>query len=154
MLNYNQFNPYLQQYNQQQQMLMPPYQPQQSVGGIDYTIQVSGKESAYQYCQKMGPNCTSPAMFDTTNIGIMYIGRTDSAGTPSIEAFDFVPHVEKPEAPAIDPTQYVSRTEFQGIADQVQQLKEAINGIHGQSQATAVPTTNAASTGTGPVAAG
>lgn len=124
--------------------LPPPYQQS---ANVDHTIKVSGRDSAYQYCQRMGPNSTSPAMFDTTRVGIMYIGTTDGAGMPTIEAFDYSPHVDEQDTPAIDPSQYVSRTEFDDV---VRQIKEAINGIHGQAQAmqpATVPTN-------GPVAAG
>jgi len=122
---------------------LPSFSPQQSVG-MDGTVKVNSKESAHQYCQRMGPNSTSPAMFDTTHVGIMYIGTTDGAGVPTVETFDYSPHVDEPAQPAFDSSQYVSRTELEDI---VRQLREEIsNGIHGPIQAATIPTD-------GPVAA-
>ena len=78
-------------------------------------------------------------MFDTTNVGIMYLGTTDGAGVPTVEAFDYTPHVDE-QAKPVDTSQYVSRSELDEI---IRQLKEEIsNGIHGSVQAatTAIPT--------------
>ena len=136
-------SPAFNQFNQMPQFQQPAYQQQQSVG-TDSTVKVNGRESAYQYCQKMGPNCTSPALFDTTQVGVMYIGTTDGAGVPTIEAFDYTPHIE--EAKEIDASQYVSRSEFDDV---VSQLKEAINGIHGQAQAAATDAANPGPSATG-----
>lgn len=138
------------QFNQTPQFQQPAYLNHQSVG-TDYTVKVNGRQSAYQYCQKMGPNCTSPALFDTTQVGIMYIGTTDGAGMPTIETFDYSPHVEEQTSPAIDTSQYVSRSEFDDV---VKQLKEAINGIHGQSQAAAATASSINPQPVQPVAAG
>lgn len=127
----------------QPQSQMYTYQPQQSAG-TNGTIEVNSKESAHQYCQRMGPNSTSPAMFDTTHVGIMYIGTTDGAGVPTVEAFDYFPHVDKPAQPALDSSQYVSRTELENI---VKQLREEIsNGIHGPIQPATTPTDGLAAT--------
>ena len=115
----------------QPQPQMFTYQPQQSAG-TDGTVKVNGRDSAYQFCQRMGPNSTSPAMFDTTHVGIMYIGTTDGAGVPTVEAFDYNPHVDEPVQSTFDSSQYVSRTELEDI---VKRLREEINnGIHGSVQ--------------------
>jgi hypothetical protein len=77
-------------------------------------------------------------MFDTTHVGIMYIGTTDGAGVPTVETFDYSPHVDEPVQPAFDSSQYVSRTELEDI---VKRLREEIsNGIHGSIQPAATPT--------------
>jgi hypothetical protein len=101
---------------------LPSFSPQQSAG-TDGTVKVNGRDSAYQFCQRMGPNSTSPAMFDTTHVGIMYIGTTDGAGVPTVEAFDYSPHIDD-QAKPIDMSQYVSRSELDEV---VRKLREEID---------------------------
>lgn len=91
---------------------------------------VNGPQSAMQMGYQMGPNRMSEAIFDT-NGKVFYIVTTDGAGVPSLETFDFSPHVA---APTEVGDQYVPRSEFNTV---IAQLKEAIDGIHGPVQAAA-----------------
>lgn len=125
-------NPYLQQ--MQQQLNMQPML-QQPINGA---IQVNDRSSAMQY--QLPPNSTSPALFDT-NGKTFYIVTTDGTGAKTCEAFDYNPHIEDP-APSV--SDMVTRAEFQGLVDKVNELIGANNGIHGQVQAAA---TDAASSG-------
>lgn len=80
----------------------------------------------------MPPNSTSPALFNT-NGKVFYIVSTDGAGMPTLETFDFMPHVdEKPVQ--IDGAQFVSRAEFDEFAAKVNAVLGAGNGIHGPVQ--------------------
>lgn len=126
------YNPYLQNpYLSQQTMLPPqPVMPQaQPVNGI---TQVSGPESAMQFGRNMPPNSTSQALFDS-NGKVFYVVSTDGAGMPSLETFDFSPHVQA--QPVMTNGDYVSRSEFQTLADKVNQLIGGTNGIDGPVQA-------------------
>lgn len=150
-------NPYLQQqpiqqahqYVPYQQMPQTQYQPQpmQPTKG---TIQVSGPESAIQYGRGMPPNSQSPALFDSGG-KVFYIVTTDGACTPSLETFDYSPHVEQKRS-QLDGTQFVSRQEFEALVSKVDALGEQ-NGIHGQLQpvstgtAAAQPAATTAKTG-------
>lgn len=126
-------NPYVQQSLPQ----YAGYQPtvtqayQQPVNGV---IKVSGPNSALQYGYRLPPNSTSQPIFDN-NGKVFYVVSTDGAGVPSIETFDFSPHVE--EAPVtIDGAQFVSRVEFDEFTKKVNAALGAINGLHAAVPAT------------------
>lgn len=116
-------NPYLPQLPTYQAPQVQPYQ--QPVNG---TTQVSGPESAMQYGRRMPPNSTSPALFNT-NGKVFYIVTTDGAGMPTLETFDFSPHVEE-QPIQIDGAQFVSRQEFESFTAKVNAALGALNGIH------------------------
>lgn len=117
-------NPYLPITNQGQPV-MPMTQP---INGI---VKVNGPDSAMQ-CQ-LPPNSTSQPMFDN-NGQVFYVVSTDGTGGKTIETFDFSPHVQQP-VPAMG--DYVPRSEFQALADKVNQLIGGTNGIDGPIQAAA-----------------
>ena len=137
-------NPFLPQYNQGQpvQQMMQPYQ--QPVNG---TTQVSGPESAMQYGRRMPPNSTSPALFNT-NGKVFYIVSTDGAGMPTLETFDFSPHVDE-QPVQIDGAQFVSRQEFEDFTAKVNAALGALNGVHA-TVPTAVPAAGTANGVEGP----
>ena len=116
-------NPYMPQLPTYQAPQVQPYQ--QPVNG---TTQVSGPESAMQYGRRMPPNSTSPALFNT-NGKVFYIVSTDGAGMPSLETFDFSPHVEE-QPIKIDGAQFVSRTEYDQFVAKVNAALGALNGVH------------------------
>lgn len=107
----------------QQAQLMNGWQP--PANGI---TKLSGRESAYQYGQRMPPNSMSQALFDT-NGKVFYIVTTDGAGMPTVEEFDFSPHVES--TPVVERPEYVGRKEFDDLVAKVEALG---NGIHGSVQ--------------------
>ena len=129
---------------QQQQMLAAQAQTTQS-----NIIKVNGPDSALQY--PVAPGTQSQPLFDNAG-GVFYIVTADGAGSKTIEAFDFTPHVEpQPQQPA---ELYVTRSEYTDLLARFQQLKEEVtNGIHGpvQSDRTAAtevgPTASDARTG-------
>lgn len=116
-------NPYLPQLPTYQPPQVQPYQ--QPVNG---TTQVSGPESAMQYGRRMPPNSTSQALFNT-NGKVFYIVSTDGAGMPSLETFDFSPHVDE-QPVQIDGAQFVSRKEFEDFTAKVNAALGALNGVH------------------------
>lgn len=104
------------------------------------SVKVNGQQSAMQFGQSMPPNSESDPLFDAAG-GVFYIVSTDGAGVPSVEAFDYTPHVQ--ETVQIDGAQFVSRQEFDEFTAKVNAAIGAINnGIHGPVQAST--TTNAA----------
>lgn len=114
---------------------MQPVVPQQPVNGV---IKVNGRESAMQY--QLPPNSMSPALFDQ-NGETFYIVSTDGAGAKTVEAFDFLPHVDEPPL-QIDGAQFVSRKEFDDFAAKVYAVMGAGNGLHAtipEQSATATP---------------
>lgn len=119
-------NSYLAQ-NQYQPVIpsqtLQPYQ--QPVNGV---IKVSGPNSALQYGYRLPPNSTSQPIFDN-NGKVFYVVTTDGAGVPSIETFDFSPHVEQ-QPVQIDGAQFVSRSEFDEFTKKVTAALGAINGVH------------------------
>jgi len=120
-------NPYYQQQMQALQQLQtsPQVMPYQQQNG---PTKVNGPQSALQMGYGLGPNRTSEAIFDL-NGKVFYIVTTDGAGMPTVESFDFFPHVNQPTEVG---NQYVSRSEFDNV---IAQLKEAIDEIHGPVQA-------------------
>lgn len=84
---------------------------------IQELIRVTGIDGAKAY--QMPPNSVVP-LFDANN-DIMYIKTTDGAGFPSIRAFSFTPIEDAQE----QPTEYVSRSEFDAL---VAEVKELMNG--------------------------
>ncbi len=111
-------NPYLPQYNQ-------GYPVQAPVNGI---TKVNGRDSAMQY--QLPPNSMSPALFDVDG-RTFYVVSTDGAGAKTVEAFDYLPHIEEP--PPAPSSQGISREEFDALAAKVADM-EARNGIHGPVQ--------------------
>jgi hypothetical protein len=68
--------------------------------------------------------------------GTFYIVSTDGAGTKSLESFDFIPHIEQPQQ-SVSTADFVSRAEFEGFVNKVNELIGGNNGIHGSIQTTA-----------------
>lgn len=119
-------NPYLSQNPYQPVMPSQTVQPyQQPVNGV---IKVNGRDSAMQYGHRLPPNSTSQPIFDN-NGKVFYVVSTDGAGVPSIETFDFSPHVEQ-QPVQIDGAQFVSRAEFDEFTKKVNAALGAINGVH------------------------
>lgn len=110
-------NPYL-----QGQQNMPQYQPAPTNG----ITKVNGIDSARQYA--LPPNSMSPALFDN-NGKTFYVVSTDGAGGKTVEAFDYVPHVER-EPVTIDGAQFVSREEFDGFVSRVNAALGALDELH------------------------
>ena len=127
-------NPYLPSYNQGQPVtpMVQPYQ--QPVNGV---IKVNGRDSAMQYGHRLPPNSTSQPIFDN-NGKVFYVVSTDGAGVPSIETFDFSPHVEE-QPIQIDGAQFVSRQEFESFTAKVNAALGALNGVHAAVPAAPVP---------------
>jgi hypothetical protein len=112
-------NPYL-----QGQQGVPQYQPLAApTNGI---TKVNGIESARQYT--LPPNSMSPALFDN-NGKTFYVVSTDGAGGKTVEAFDYVPHVER-EPITVDGAQFVSREEFDGFVSRVDAALGALDELH------------------------
>lgn len=123
-------NPYI----APQQTFYPyPAMPQQQSN----IIKVNGPSSALQY--PVLANTQSPPLFDSAG-GLFYIVTADGAGSKTIEAFDYSPHVEAPAPTAVAA---VGRDEFDQLCKQVTSLKEEYDGILGSIQ-TANTTTYAA----------
>ena len=95
-------------------------QYQQPVNGV---VKVNGRDSALQY--QLPPNSMSPALFDN-NGKTFYIVSTDGTGMKTVEAYDFVPHVEQ-QPINIDGAQFVSRQEYDSFVAKVSAALEAIN---------------------------
>lgn len=115
---------------------IPGTQPMVSQQPVNGVIKVNGRDSALQY--QLPPNSMSPALFDQ-NGQTFYIVSTDGAGAKTVEAFDFMPHVE--ELPIeIDGAQFVSRQEFDEFAAKVNAVIGAqSNGVHEPVPAAAKP---------------
>ena len=120
-------SPWTYPYMQNIPAITPVQQTQSYPHATSGPTKVNGPQSAIQIGYQMGPNRMSEAIFDMSG-KVFYIVSTDGAGVPSVETFDFSPHVQ-PE-PAVG-GQYVQRSEFDEV---IGQLKEAINGIHGSVQ--------------------
>lgn len=131
------------------------YQPQPMpvAPPVNGVIKVNGRDSALQY--QLPPNSMSPALFDQ-NGRTFYIVSTDGAGTKTVEAFDFFPHVEE-QPIQIDGAQFVSKQEFDEFAAKVNAVLGVANdGVHAAVPAaagdafstaeSASPTSNWAST--------
>lgn len=131
-------NPYA---PQQYQYAQPQYRPsgymtagqsymQQPIHGFVY---VTGLEGAKAY--QMPPNSEMP-LFDSTS-DTLFIKTTDGAGFPTIEPCDVLKRGKS------DPEQqeYVTRAEldssYRDLAAQLEQMKEAINGLVPPAAATA-----------------
>jgi hypothetical protein len=115
-------NPYLPQ-SGYQAPLGQYFQYQQPVNGI---VKVNGRDSALQY--QLPPNSMSPALFDN-NGKTFYIVSTDGTGMKTVEAYDFIPHVEQ-QPINIDGAQFVSRQEYDSFVAKVSAALEAIDGVH------------------------
>ncbi len=117
-------NPYL---SPQQAFYPYPAMPQQQQQSN--IVKVNGPSSALQY--PVPANTQSPPLFDSAG-GLFYIVTADGAGSKTIEAFDYSPHVEPPAPTAVAA---VSRDEFDQLCKQVTSLKEEYDGILGSIQA-------------------
>lgn len=117
-------------WNNPYQQPVIPSQPTLPVNGI---TKVNGRDSAMQY--QLPPNSMSPALFDN-NGQVFYIVSTDGTGMKTIEAFDFSPHIEQPQQ-SVNVADFVSRAEFEGFVNKVNELIGGNNGIHGSVQAAA-----------------
>jgi hypothetical protein len=123
---------------QQQQMLATQAQATQS-----NIVKVNGPDSALQY--PVAPGTQSQPLFDNAG-GIFYIVTADGAGSKTIEAFDYTPHVEpQPQQPA---ELYVTRSEYTDLLARFQQLQEEVtNGVHGSVQAESTAAAQVGTTG-------
>jgi hypothetical protein len=123
---------------QQQQVLASQAQATQS-----NIVKVNGPDSALQY--PVAPGTQSQPLFDNAG-GIFYIVTADGAGSKTIEAFDYTPHVEpQPQQPA---ELYVTRSEYTDLLARFQQLQEEVtNGVHGSVQAESPAATEVGATG-------
>lgn len=121
---YQQFPMYQQPMGYQAPMAyqQQPMGYQQPVNGV---VKVRGRESALQY--QLPPNSMSPALFDA-NGRTFYIVSTDGAGTKTVEAFDYLPHVEEPQQLAR--SGYVGRAEFDALAARVNEMAGGSNGVY------------------------
>lgn len=122
-------NPYMPSGQGWQVNQLPNVQP---VNGI---VKVNGRESASQY--QLPPNSMSPALFDRDG-KTFYIVSTDGTGAKTVEAFDYVPHVEENPI-SVNGAEFVSRGEFDAFVTKVGAALEALNGVHGSVQAAARP---------------
>lgn len=95
------------------QITQAPQQP------VDNLIRVTGLDGAKAY---QLPANSSIALFDA-NDDVMYIKTTDGAGFPSIRAFRFSPIEAVQPEPVV--TDYVQRSEFDALAEQVRRLADA-----------------------------
>lgn len=133
-MQYNPYlaNPYMQQAIMPQVPQVPQYQ--QPVNGI---VKVNGQQSAMQV--QLPPNSTSQPMIDASfdgKHGMFYVVSTDGTGMKTVECFDFQPHVDQQPAHMAEPD-YVSRAEFQGLVEKVNQMIGGAHGTDGPVQAAA-----------------
>ena len=105
-----------------------PYQPSMPVSYQQQTpvhgfVYVNGIEGAKAY--QMPPNSEMP-LFDSTNDGVMFIKQTDGAGYPSITVVDCKRRGD-------EATGTVTRDDldkmYSDLTGQIEQLKEAVNGL-------------------------
>lgn len=108
-------NMYMPQYGYNQHPMNWSYQPQvaQPINGL---VSVTGIEGAKAY--QLPPNSSMP-LFDG-NQDLLYVKTTDAAGYPTIKTFRFEP-MENAQ-PTQEQADYVSRTEFEALAEQVREL--------------------------------
>lgn len=96
-----------------------PYVPQtttaQPVNGL---VSVTGMDGARAY--PMPPNSSMP-LFDNDN-DLLYVKTTDAAGYPTIKTFRF--ESAEPVKENIAEADYVSRSEFDELVEQVRKLVE------------------------------
>lgn len=125
-------NPYLQTYQQVQ-----PWQSQLGIGAqpTNGVVKVNGRDSALQY--QLPPNSMSPALFDN-NGKTFYIVSTDGTGMKTVEAFDYMPHVEE-DKNTLESGDFVARKEYEEFVRHVNEALGALNGLYG-----AVPTATGA----------
>lgn len=127
-------NPYMPQVQQPQYSPVVPSVTTPYLQPVNGVIKVNGRDSAMQYGHRLPPNSTSQPIFDN-NGKVFYVVSTDGAGVPSIETFDFSPHVEQ-QPVQIDGAQFVSRREFDDFTAKVNAALGAINGVHATVPAT------------------
>ena len=116
----------------QAQQPVTPQQYQQPVNGI---VKVNGRDSALQV--QLPPNSTSVPLIDSSfdgKRGTFYVVSTDGTGTKSVEAYDFVPHVDQ-QPVQIDGANFVSRQEYDQFVAKVSAALGALNGTYGPVQA-------------------
>lgn len=142
-------NPYLQGPQSIGQQMASVQQPQQAVGWgqsnvwpqqqpVNGIVKVNGRDSALQV--QLPPNSTSFPLIDSSfdgKRGTFYVVSTDGTGTKSVEAFDFVPHVDQ-QPVQIDGANFVSRQEYDQFVAKVSAALGALsNGTNGPVQTTA-----------------
>ena len=138
-------NPYLgypyQQYSPNPYQQNMTSMPNMSYGHQNNNVkQVNGPQSALQY--PVAPNTQSEPLFDV-NGKVFYVVTADAAGSKTLEAFDFSPHVEENPV-SIDGAKFVSKEEYDQFVAKVNAALEALNGVHA-----AVPTAAARYTADG-----
>lgn len=123
------YNPsmYMQQYGAYQPMSYG-YHPTYTAQPVNGLVSVTGIEGAKAY--QLPPNSSMP-LFDQDN-DLLYLKTTDSAGYPTIKTFAFKP-MEEPKHAAKEPeAEYVPRTEFDALVEQVKALAEKKGGKDGK----------------------
>ena len=91
------------------------------------TKKVNGPQSALMY--PVLPNTQSEPLFDY-NGKVFYIVSADSAGSKTLETFDYFPHVdEKPAQFKLD--DFVTRQEFDALSKRVNDALGVTHGVHG-----------------------
>ena len=109
---------------------------QQPVHGFVY---VNGIEGARAY--QMPPNSEMP-LFDA-NGDVMFVKVTDAAGYPTITVVD-CKRRDDVTAPSVYVTQDEMRRVYSDISGQIEQIKEALNGIVPKASASGQPHAGAA----------
>lgn len=101
-------------YQPQYQQQMPPQQPQQNNNGI---IWVQGEAGAKAWAVAPGQSVT---LMDSEN-AVLYLKSADMSGIPSMRIFDMVERTNKPAAPSVDMSSYVTRKEFEELKAMISQ---------------------------------
>lgn len=140
-------NPYMQQFAQQQlPPQMPAMQPTQPQAGIlvDGPNEAMNRFLMRYPANQLVPGFTSDPLFDV-NGRQFHTLSVESDGRRNLETFDFVKHEEEKPMQQVDMSNFVTRAEFQGVMDKINQLMGAQDGIHGPVQTTATtPATESA----------
>lgn len=120
-------NPYYQQVNnqpmQQPMIQQPQAQPQNNQG----LIWVSGEVGAKSYL--MAPNST--VMLMDSEQSVFYIKSTDSAGMPTIRAYEYSERTQNaPQQPQTDSKplneQFVTREEYKALLGKYEELEKEL----------------------------
>lgn len=96
----------------------PTWYTPPSTQPINGLVSVTGIEGAKAY--QLPPNSAMP-LFDG-NQDILYLKTTDSAGYPTIKTFSFKAMEEPKHAPQEQGGEYVQRSEFDALVEQVTSL--------------------------------
>jgi len=108
----------------------PQYQAQQTQQQSNNIIWIQGEAAAKSYL--VAPN-NSIVLFDSESQTI-YIKSADASGMPSMKILDYTIRNQTPgnspvaasTTPGINPTDYATRAEFDGLRDEINALKAQI----------------------------